>query len=154
MVIEVDRSTAKNWKNKVSEFDPVVCFSWKDELSLGLQAANLAHPALPGWSPTGYPITASDFKTAVLLYCQVGATAGGVVDSFIIAPNTLVEATSVTVKVASLSLDPLTVLVANAANTSLARTHLFTDKTSRLTSTPVSVVRPLALGVGDIQAPV
>ena len=151
ITIKIDKEIAKLWKNKVSEFDPVVCFCWKQELDLGLQAANLAQPEIPGWIPTGYPITPLDFKSAILRHCQDGATTGGIVDKFIIAPNTIAESTNVTMKIANLSLDPFIKFIANAANSPLARIHLFMDKTTRLTSIPVNIVRPFALDYIDIQ---
>ena len=99
------------------------------------------------WLQMNYPITEDLFKTAVLQYCQAGVTSGGIIDLFVIAPNTNVEAMNISMRIIGLCLDAFVIQLANSVGGPLARIHTFTDKTARMTSTPLNIVRPLALAV-------
>lgn len=154
MEISVDTSLLQEWENAVTENDPVVAFCWSENLPRAVDQLNIDLAPIPAWAlPVlgGYPITSGALKLAILQCCQA-VTAGGVVDSFVIAPNTLVEYGAIVTRLTEMQLDPFIREVANLCGDYIARIHLFMDSTPRLTSTLANIPAPMNLGGGNVQA--
>lgn len=138
----------------VTENDPAVAFNWSTHLNNAVEMVNEAQPILPRWVPKGthYPLTVEQVKALILNRCQMGVTTGGIVDSFVIAPNSGIEASRMSGRLAELSLDPFIIALANHCGDYVARIHYFGDSGPRMTSEPLNLLRPHQLAEGDAQA--
>jgi hypothetical protein len=157
IAINIRSEELLNILEKSNEFDPAICLSFNlDHLQQGVAVVNAMpaaqRPVLPMWFPAGtaYPLTCEQVKSIIMNY-TASRTAGGVIDSFFIAPNTLVEATQICTILGILNLDPFFQAVALQGGGYLARTFLFRDSMRNLTGIPANIFCP-QLPAGAIQS--
>lgn len=152
--LSLDKRTARLWKSVIGNDDPAFVFHWSD-LTPSIAIVNEEQPPIPAWAVTAgfqYPLTSENIKAMILHYCQVGVTAGGIVDMFVIAPNTLTESLNISGRISQLQMDPFMLHFANIHGSSIARVYIFVDSKPRITATPVNIIRHPTLAVNDIQA--
>ena len=124
--------------------DPVLAMNFHgDRLAAGLNAVNNlpvdGRPALPEWMPgAAYPITIEAFKLFVM-NCCAQASNGGVVDSFIIAPNTNFEFSKILTRIGLICRNPFILAVANGAQGYLARVYGIQESNRRAVATAADI---------------
>ena len=127
---------------KVAKNDPAIVFHWNTAMQNGVQLVNNMQNQIPipPWLHLNYPFTADQFQTNFLQHCQDGATAGGIIDNCIIAPNTQGEFVKITSIITDASWNPLIVAVANSIQNPIATIHFLVDGKVRLiTASPMNL---------------
>jgi hypothetical protein len=141
----------KRLKGKIGSQDPGILFNWSSDLAMAIQVINGTQPPLPTWSNLTYPVNIHQFKDEILRFCQAGTTAGAIIHSCVIAPNSLGEYGRILYELGHLNSDGFLVQVANAATGPLARVLYFTDRAARVTCFSVDLGRPPSLQPNDFQ---
>lgn len=146
---------AMNAMKDCTELDPAIAVKFSESFSAAIIATNNLPPAnrpnLPVWMPgAAYPITAADVRMGIMNVCA-HATAGGVIDSFIIAPNTTVEYGRVLNRFSALCVDPFLMSIAQTALSPLATVFMLKESSRSVTAENAGVDNIL-LPAGAISA--
>jgi hypothetical protein len=149
--------TAQHVVKGATFLDPAVVINFHVEnLTAGLNHVNNLNiqeqPILPHWMPpaTAYPIGAEMFKQFIMCCCAE-VTNGGIVDSFIIAPNTTSEFARVAIRIGMLCRDEFILAVAGAADGHLGRVFMVKESARSVVAEAI-VIDHFGLPVGATPA--
>ena len=138
-----------------SETDPAVAVRFNEVFVTAVQTINNLpanqRPNFPAWMPgVAYPITATEVQMCLMNFCAQ-ASGGGVIESFIIAPNTTVEYGKVISRFGGLCGDAFLVAIARIANGPIGGVFMLKE-TNRTVTAITAGVENMFLPAGTIPA--
>jgi hypothetical protein len=138
IIIELSDNAIRLIKGRISELNPVIAVGFDlDRLAVGLDTVNKwgdnDRPTLPTWMLcNSYPVTGEQFQASVMRCCSE-ATSGGVIDSFMIGPNSGADDTRATAALVQICKHPYLRALANSANGPLGKVYFIYSSTRRST---------------------